>query len=111
MFIHDPDLDFSTIPDPESKGQKGTGSRIRNTAVFNGLLSSRIYFRLSFLPTYMAGEERNIQVVSPCGITQAAAGARGGFLRQGRHQRLFQWGFRQGLHLSSSGWETLLPAA
>ncbi len=59
----------------------------------------------------MAGEERNIQVVSTCGITQAVTGARGGFLRQGRHQRLFQWGLRQGLYLSSRGWEALLPAA
>jgi hypothetical protein len=30
MFI--PDLDFLPIPDPGSTGQKGTGSRIRNTA-------------------------------------------------------------------------------
>jgi hypothetical protein len=28
----DPDLDFLPIPDPGSRGQKGTGSRIRNTA-------------------------------------------------------------------------------
>jgi magnesium-transporting ATPase (P-type) len=33
MFIPDPDLDFLSIPDPGSRGQKGTGSwiRIRNT--------------------------------------------------------------------------------
>jgi hypothetical protein len=31
-FIPDPDLDFIPIPDPGSRGQKGTGSRIRNTA-------------------------------------------------------------------------------
>jgi hypothetical protein len=29
--IPDPDADFLTIPDPGSWGQKGTGSRIRNT--------------------------------------------------------------------------------
>jgi hypothetical protein len=29
MFIPDPDLDFLPIPDPGSRGQKGTGSRIR----------------------------------------------------------------------------------
>jgi hypothetical protein len=40
MFIPDPDLDFLPIPDPGSRGQKGTGSRIRirnnatNFAVF-----------------------------------------------------------------------------
>jgi hypothetical protein len=28
----DPDPDFLPIPDPESRGQKSTGSRIRNTA-------------------------------------------------------------------------------
>jgi hypothetical protein len=35
MFIPDPDLDFLPIPDPGSRGQKGTGSRIRirNTAL------------------------------------------------------------------------------
>jgi hypothetical protein len=34
--IPDPDADFLPIPDPGSKGQKGTGSRIRirNTAFF-----------------------------------------------------------------------------
>jgi hypothetical protein len=33
MFIPDPGFDFLTIPDPESRGQKGTGyrTRIRNT--------------------------------------------------------------------------------
>jgi hypothetical protein len=29
--IPDPDADFPPIPDPGSRGQKGTGSRIRNT--------------------------------------------------------------------------------
>jgi hypothetical protein len=29
--IPDPDLDFLSIKDPGSRGQKGTGSRIRNT--------------------------------------------------------------------------------
>jgi hypothetical protein len=29
LFIPDPDLDFSPIPDLGSGGQKGTGSRIR----------------------------------------------------------------------------------
>jgi hypothetical protein len=29
MFIPDPDLDFFPIPDPGSRCQKGTGSRIR----------------------------------------------------------------------------------
>jgi hypothetical protein len=29
MFIPDPDLDFLPIPDPGSRDQKGTGSRIR----------------------------------------------------------------------------------
>ncbi len=35
--ILDPNLDFLPIPDPGSRGQKGTGSRIRipNTAYFN----------------------------------------------------------------------------
>jgi hypothetical protein len=28
MFIPDPDLDFLPIPDPGSRGQKGTGSRV-----------------------------------------------------------------------------------
>jgi hypothetical protein len=28
MFVPDPDLDVSPIPDPESRGQKGTGSRM-----------------------------------------------------------------------------------
>jgi hypothetical protein len=31
MFIPDPDLDFLPVPDPGSRGQNGTGSRIRNT--------------------------------------------------------------------------------
>jgi hypothetical protein len=31
VVIPDPDPDFLPIPDPESRGQKGTGSRIRNT--------------------------------------------------------------------------------
>ncbi len=31
MFIPDSDFDFLPIPDPRSKGQKGNGSRIRNT--------------------------------------------------------------------------------
>jgi hypothetical protein len=33
MFFYDPDPDFLPIPDPGSRGQKGTGSRIqiRNT--------------------------------------------------------------------------------
>ncbi len=31
MFIPDPDLVFLLIPDPASRGKKGTGSRIRNT--------------------------------------------------------------------------------
>jgi hypothetical protein len=30
LFIPDPDPDFLPIPDPRSRGQKGTGSRIRN---------------------------------------------------------------------------------
>jgi hypothetical protein len=30
--IPDPDLDFLPFPDPGSRAQKGTGSRIRNTA-------------------------------------------------------------------------------
>jgi hypothetical protein len=29
LFIPDPDPDFLPIPDPGSRGQKGTGSRIR----------------------------------------------------------------------------------
>ena len=32
FFIPDPDPDFLPIPDPGFRGQKGTGSRIRNTA-------------------------------------------------------------------------------
>ncbi len=32
MFIPDPNLDFLPIPNPRSRAQKGTGSRIRNTA-------------------------------------------------------------------------------
>jgi hypothetical protein len=31
LFIPDPDPDFLPIPDPGSRGQKGNGSRIRNT--------------------------------------------------------------------------------
>jgi hypothetical protein len=31
LFIPDPDPDFLPIPDPGYRGQKGTGSRIRNT--------------------------------------------------------------------------------
>jgi hypothetical protein len=31
LFIPDPDPDFLPIPDPGSRGQKGTGSGIRNT--------------------------------------------------------------------------------
>jgi hypothetical protein len=31
-WIPDQDPDFLPIPDPRSRGQKGTGSRIRNTA-------------------------------------------------------------------------------
>ncbi len=36
LFIPDPDPDFLSIPDPVSRGQKGTGSRIRirNTGFF-----------------------------------------------------------------------------
>jgi hypothetical protein len=37
MFIPDPDLEFLPIPDPGSRGQKGTGSRIRNTAFHHAL--------------------------------------------------------------------------
>jgi hypothetical protein len=32
--IPDPDADFLPIPDPGSRGQKGTGSRIRNTELY-----------------------------------------------------------------------------
>jgi hypothetical protein len=32
MFIPDSDFDVLPIPDPGSRGQKGNGSRIRNTA-------------------------------------------------------------------------------
>ncbi len=37
LFIPDPDTDFLPIPDPGSRGQKGTGSwiRIRNTGIFH----------------------------------------------------------------------------
>ncbi len=31
LFIPDPDPDFLPIPDPGSRGQQSTGSRIRNT--------------------------------------------------------------------------------
>ncbi len=34
MFIPDPDPNFLPIPDPGSRGQKGTRSRIRNTALY-----------------------------------------------------------------------------
>jgi hypothetical protein len=30
LFIPDPDPDFLPIPDPGSRGQKGTGSRIQD---------------------------------------------------------------------------------
>jgi hypothetical protein len=42
MFFLDPDLDFLPIPDHGSRGQKGTGSRIRirNTDT-NTLFSAR----------------------------------------------------------------------
>jgi hypothetical protein len=33
LVIPDPDPDFLPIPDPGSRGQKGTGSRIRKTSV------------------------------------------------------------------------------
>jgi hypothetical protein len=35
LVVFNPDPDFSPIPDPGSRGQKGTGSRIRirNTAI------------------------------------------------------------------------------
>jgi hypothetical protein len=35
MFIPDPDPDFFHIPNPGSRGQKSTGSRIQNTAKNN----------------------------------------------------------------------------
>ncbi len=43
LFITDPDLsdpdpDYLLIPGPESRGQKGTGSRIRNTGLINLIL-------------------------------------------------------------------------
>ncbi len=39
LFIPDPDADFLPIPDPGSRGQKGTGSRIRicNTVLWFSL--------------------------------------------------------------------------
>jgi hypothetical protein len=37
----DPDADFLPIPDPGSRGQKGTGSRIRNTGGTSILLKSK----------------------------------------------------------------------
>ncbi len=42
-YIPDPDLGFLPIPDPASRGQKGTESRIRNT----GLRSS--FFNMKFI--------------------------------------------------------------
>ncbi len=36
---YDPDPDFLPIPDPRCRGQKGTGSRIRNTAYNYGELT------------------------------------------------------------------------
>jgi hypothetical protein len=42
MFIPDPDLDFLPIPDPGSRGQKGTGSMIPHSATLG-------YF-IAFLP-------------------------------------------------------------
>jgi hypothetical protein len=42
MLIPDPDLDFLPIPNPGSRGQKGTGSRIRirNTEKYHFLKTS-----------------------------------------------------------------------
>jgi hypothetical protein len=44
MFLPDPDLDldldFLPIPDPGSRGQKGIGSRIRNTGCDFGIAVS-----------------------------------------------------------------------
>jgi hypothetical protein len=51
MFIPGPDLDFLPIPDPGSRGQKGTGSQIRNTATNN-----RLYTVL--YSSYRTGEPR-----------------------------------------------------
>ncbi len=44
LFIPDPDPDFLHIPDPGSRGQKGTGSwiRIRNNAIFFSRMVPRV---------------------------------------------------------------------
>jgi hypothetical protein len=42
MFIPDPELDFLPIPDPGFRGQKGTGSKIRNTVFYIIFLKNRI---------------------------------------------------------------------
>ncbi len=60
MVILDPDLDFLLIPDPVSRGQKGTGSQFRNAAckekVMRLLVTSTSKKRLAswetlFIPT------------------------------------------------------------
>ncbi len=45
MFIPDPDLDFLPIPDPASRGKKGTGSRIPDPDPQHWFLSGFYYSR------------------------------------------------------------------
>jgi hypothetical protein len=45
MFIPDPELDFLPIPDPGFRGQKSTGSRIRNTFLNIIFLKNRLQKR------------------------------------------------------------------
>ncbi len=68
LFIPDPDPEFLPIPDPGSRGQKGTGSRIRirNTGperTSTGYRFFIFYFDLEFLKRVQSSEPLNIKML------------------------------------------------
>ncbi len=65
LFIPDPDSDFLPIPDPGSRGQKGTGSRIRNTAVSGAIY---IYIFILLDPRYRNRDGQNQDLGSAINI-------------------------------------------
>ncbi len=48
LFISNPDPDFLTIPDPGSRGQKSTGSRIRNTGRIRSHYTKLVHWEINF---------------------------------------------------------------
>jgi hypothetical protein len=71
--ISDPDLDFLTIPDPGSRGQKGTGSgiRIRNIAFdYDGAC---LFARLGYLSSHLSAllqQKHHVKVINSVNNTK-----------------------------------------